>query len=226
MKRGLQASLIQSNEGFDLYDLVEIRYFVEQINAHLSSPKIDDYTWDISKQALQKKYGRSTQIEVVNRLIQEFEEVNKYGKYKSDLDLFIKESKLEDFLSQDGETIFVSTMHKAKGREFDNIFLLMENIALSNDEEKRLLYVAMTRAKQNLSIHLNRSFLNNMKLESIDWVVDSSRYEQPDELYLHVSHKDVWLDYFINKQWNMRNLMSGDELKIEGDTCLNQQSKE
>lgn len=225
LKRGLQASLIQSNEGFDLYDLVEIRYFVEQINAHLSSPKIDDYTWDISKQALQKKYGRSTQIEVVNRLIQEFEEVNKYGKYKSDLDLFIKESKLEDFLSQDGETIFVSTMHKAKGREFDNIFLLMENIALSNDEEKRLLYVAMTRAKQNLSIHLNRSFLNNMKLESIDWVVDSSRYEQPDELYLHVSHKDVWLDYFINKQWNMRNLMSGDELKIEGDTCLNQQSQ-
>lgn len=47
------------------------------------------------------------------------------------------------------------------------------------------------------------------RAKSIERVADSDRYGQPDKLYLHVSRKDVWLDYLINKQWNMRNLVSG-----------------
>lgn len=50
-------------------------------------------------------YGKSSKIEIVNRLLKDFEETNKSGRYKSDLELFIRESKLEDFLEQDGETI-------------------------------------------------------------------------------------------------------------------------
>jgi ATP-dependent DNA helicase RecQ len=34
---------------------------------------------------------------------------------------------LEDFYSENGETIFVSTIHKSKGREFDNVYLMLEN---------------------------------------------------------------------------------------------------
>lgn len=225
LKRGLKASLIQSNDSFNLYDLLEMRYFVEQINSDISSPKIGDHIWEKSKQELQKKFGNSTKIEIVNRLIKEFEETNKYGKYKSDLALFIKESKLEDFLPQDGETIFISTMHKAKGQEFDNIFLLLENFVLSGDEEKRLLYVAMTRAKQNLYLHLNGSYLNNINMESIERMVDFDMYGQPDELRLHLSHKDVWLGYFMNRQWSLEKLVSGDELRVEGDTCFNLQNR-
>lgn len=225
LKRELKASLIQSNDSFNLYDLLEIRYFVEQINSDISSPKISDHTWDKSKQELQKKYGNSTKIEIVNGLIKEFEETSKYGKYKSDLDLFIKESKLEDFLLQNGETIFVSTMHKAKGREFDNVFLLLENFVFACDEEKRLLYVAMTRAKQNLYIHLNGLHLNYINTESVERTEDSDRYGQPDELCLHLSHKDVWLGYFVNRQWSLEKLVSGDELRVEGDTCFNRQNR-
>jgi len=81
--------------------------------------------------------------------------------------VFIRESKLEDFLGDDGETIFVSTIHKAKGKEFENVFIMLENCDLSSDEKKRPLYVAMTRAKQNLFIHPIVTTLTDFMLT--DW---------------------------------------------------------
>jgi ATP-dependent DNA helicase RecQ len=77
------------------------------------------------------------------------------------LEVFIRESKLEDFFNDNGETIFVSTIHKAKGKEFDNVFLMLENFNPATDEAKRQLYVAMTRAKKNLTVHLNSKILHS-----------------------------------------------------------------
>ncbi|MFR5656951.1 MAG: 3'-5' exonuclease [Butyricimonas faecihominis] len=113
-----------------------------QFHSEFYAPKISDEKWKYAKLELQKMYGKSSKIEIVNRLLKDFEETNKSGRYKSDLELFIRESKLEDFLEQDGETIFVSTMHIAKGREFDNVFLHLEGF-LFFDEERLLR--AMTR---------------------------------------------------------------------------------
>jgi ATP-dependent DNA helicase RecQ len=86
----------------------------------------------------------------VQQPYQKFEESNPKKKYKSDLEVFIRESKLEDFYNENGETIFVSTIHKAKGKEFDNVFIMLENFNPATDEAKRQLYVAMTRAKRKI----------------------------------------------------------------------------
>lgn len=48
-------------------------------------------------------------------------------------------------MKENGETIFVSTIHKAQGREFHNVFLLLENFDVSTDAKKRQLYVAMKK---------------------------------------------------------------------------------
>ena len=77
-------------------------------------------------------------------LIRDFETINPKRRYKSDLELFIRESKLNDFFGESGETIFVSTIHKVKGKEFDHVFLMLNNFNLSSDERTRQLYVAMT----------------------------------------------------------------------------------
>ena len=225
LRKGLRAKLIQSNDQFNLYDLQEIRYFVGQFHSEFYAPKISDEKWKYAKLELQKMYGKSSKIEIVNRLLKDFEETNKSGRYKSDLELFIRESKLEDFLEQDGETIFVSTMHKAKGREFDNVFLHLEGFPFSSDEEKRLLYVAMTRAKQNLYIHSNWSYWNHVNMEIAEKIVNSNDYGEPDELCLHLGHTDVWLGYFIYKQQYIDGLTSGDELVFEGDTCFTRQKQ-
>jgi ATP-dependent DNA helicase RecQ len=75
---------------------------------------------------------------------------------------------IDEAQDMDGEAVFVSTMHKAKGREFDHVFILLENFDLITDEKKRLLYVAMTRAKQNLTIHLNAPFLDDLPVQGME----------------------------------------------------------
>jgi DNA helicase II / ATP-dependent DNA helicase PcrA len=66
----------------------------------------------------------------------------------------------EDYTEEEGSGVVVTTFHGAKGREFDNCFLvafeqeLIPGTAKSMDleESRRLAYVAMTRAKHALRI--------------------------------------------------------------------------
>ena len=107
---------------------------------------------------------------------------NPKKKYKSDLEVFIRDSKLEDFFNENGETIFVSTIHKAKGKEFDNVFLMLENFKPATDDARRQLYVAMTRAKQNLTIHLNGNYLDDITGENLGKVDNRETYLQPNQM--------------------------------------------
>jgi ATP-dependent DNA helicase RecQ len=221
LKHGMQAKFIQTNDGFSLSNLSEVRYFLSQLNLAEDVFLIGDDVWENAKRELINKFRNSTKLEVCTNIIKDFEATNPRKKYKSDLEVFIRESKLEDFFNENGETIFVSTIHKAKGKEFDNVFLLLENFNPAIDEAKRQLYVAMTRAKQNLTIHLNSNFLDNISTENLERVEDREIYLSPNELAMHLTYKDVWLDYFINKQQLIAQFMSGDELIWRGDECLN-----
>jgi ATP-dependent DNA helicase RecQ len=79
----------------------------------------------------------------------------------------------------------------------------------------------MTRAKQNLTIHLNSNFYDNISVENFEHVEDREIYLPPNELAMHLTHKDVWLDYFKNKQYIISQLTSGEVLTINDDECLN-----
>jgi len=219
LKNGMQAKLIQSNEGFGLQNMLEVRFLLSQIRVDDDVKIISDEVWDVSKRELKNKFQRSSKLEVCNNLIKQFDYSNPTRKYKSDFEVFVRESKLEDFYTETGETIFVSTIHKAKGKEFDNVFIMLENFNPSTDEDKRKLYVAMTRAKQNLTIHLNGSYLDNIRVENIERVEENAMYSPPNEMAMHLSFKDVWLDYFATRQYIVSQLTSGDELIVNGDEC-------
>lgn len=222
LKNNMQAKLIQTNDGFNLYQLAEVRYFLSLLNLADDVFVINDELWEKAKKDLHDKFHRSNRLEICHNIIRDFEITNPKKKYKSDLEVFICESKLEDFFNEGGETIFVSTIHKAKGKEFDNVFLMLDNFNPDTDEAKRLLYVSMTRAKVNLTIHLNSKLLDYLRpVENLERCVDFNDYDQPSEIALHLTHKDVWLDYFINKQYSVSELMSGDVLTLNGDECLN-----
>jgi hypothetical protein len=68
-------------------------------------------------------------------------------------------------LNEDNALLTVSTIHKAKGREFDTVFLLDSGFTPTTDntEEARVWYVGCTRAKTNLfkltkaTLYLRRS---------------------------------------------------------------------
>jgi ATP-dependent DNA helicase RecQ len=183
---------------------------------------ISDDVWGNAKRKLIDKYKLSSNFEICYNLIKDFEGTNTKKKYKSDFEVFIRESKLKDFISSNGETIFVSTIHKAKGKEFDNVFLLLENFDAREDQKKRQLYVAMTRAKQNLTIHLNGNYLDNIKTEDLEKIENNNTFLPPSELTLHLSHKDLNLGYFKFVQKRVNALKSGDPITISDEGCKNE----
>lgn len=221
LKNGMQAKLIQSNDGFGLQNLLEVRFLLNEIDMGDDIKIISDEVWANAKSEMRKKFQQSSQLEVCNNLIKQFEDSNSKKKYKSDLDVFVRESKLDDFYSENGETILVSTIHKAKGKEFDNVFILLENFNPATDEARRQLYVAMTRAKRNLTIHLTGNYFDNIKAENLERIEDNDEHLPPSELAMCLSFKDVWLDYFITRQHLLSQLTSGDTLTINGDECTN-----
>src|SRR5690606_39074946 len=95
-----------------------------------------------------------------------------------------------------------------------NVFILLENQKVESDEDKRLLYVAITRAKQNLTIHLNSNYLSFINTEDLELIENSTVYAQPEELLIQLSFQDVWLGYFSFRQNLISHLKAGDLLNI------------
>lgn len=115
LKNGMEAKLIQSNEGFGIQNLLEVSFFLNQLKLD-DSYMISEEVWEKAKGNLKETYAKSPNYEICANLIKDFECVNNKNKYKTDLEVFIRESKLEDFYRGRAETILVSTFHRAKGR--------------------------------------------------------------------------------------------------------------
>jgi len=219
LKNNIKAKLIQSNEGFSLYNLMEIRFFMDQLTSNDQVFTISDEAWLSAKKEVYRKYKMSSKLEILINLVKDFELSNPKTKYYSDLLVYIHESKLEDFMAENGETILVSTIHKAKGKEFNNVFLMLNKYSLSNDEEKRLLYVALTRAKSNLSIYVNNHIFQTIKIDNLNLIEDKEIYQPSDEIVFQLTFKDIWLDFFKNKQHLIDRLISGNSLQVNEVGC-------
>ena len=215
LKYGKRAKLIQSLDGFRLYNLLEIRVFLNAIDRNLHSPVISDDIWKIAKKELFSNYQNSACIDNVRRLILDFESTRSV-KYRTDFEEFLKESNFEDFYDeQEQETIYVSTIHKSKGREFDNVYMMLKNSTGKTNAERRALYVGMTRAKSNLYIHTNTPLFDNYHISEIEHIVDQTVYGEPSEIMLQTTHRDVVLDFFKGKKEIIFTLRSGTTLKID-----------
>ena len=230
LKNGVKAKLIQSVDGFKLYNLAEIRFFLKQIvGAGLQSPVIPEAVWNNAKQELFNKYSGSNCFEICRNLLHDFETINapdksdaavehnRAGKYFSDLEEFIKESNYEDFYDDEKETVYVSTIHKAKGREFDTVYMLLNNERAATDEQKRKLYVGMTRAKNELYIHCNTGLFNGYNMPGVQHVYDKNVYAEPEEISLQLTHRDVFLDFYKDKKMLIFRLQSGSNLQVTGN---------
>lgn len=80
------------------------------------------------------------------------------------IDTLIKNQDLhQDFLNNSCESLIVTTIHKAKGQEFDEVYILGDfNMSETDIEECRVWYVALTRAKTSIKKlkRLSKSFMN------------------------------------------------------------------
>ncbi|MEZ4829192.1 MAG: RecQ family ATP-dependent DNA helicase [Bacteroidia bacterium] len=225
LSQGIPAKQIQTNEGFSLRDLREIRYFLQIIDDKISTPTISEDRWEFAKRKLKDVFYRSSRYELCHNLIRKFEAENPKVRYRSELESFVLESREEDFHEQTSEKILVSTIHMTKGKEFDNVFLMLRNFAFKADEDFRKVYVALTRAKTNLSIHLNGHIFDQIQIDNLEKTYDNTDYLPPDTLIIQLTHKDLWLDYFYSNTHVVKNLVSGDILKVTPQGCVDEKGE-
>lgn len=214
--QNVNARLIQSNEGFSLMNVVEVRAFVDMIQDG-NVVTISKESWGEAMRKCKQQFQRSQWMVMMQRLWKDFEDANQRAMYVSDLVAFVKESRLEDFIYEQSDAVLVSTYHKSKGREFDNVFVTV-NRSPSKDEDRRALYVAMTRAKRKLVMLSNSDFLKPISAE-VPYTIDQTEYKRPEELSYILTHEDVNLGYFASKQSQIESLIAGDALQVNEDGC-------
>ncbi|MBQ3278174.1 MAG: RecQ family ATP-dependent DNA helicase [Clostridia bacterium] len=208
-RKGIRASLIQSNDGFDLYHLAEIRYFLARLGDGRTLIRAED--WEKARNELKENYGESSMLPLCLNIIDTFQKLNR-NLYRSDWEAFLHESRMEDFEQTDGQAVMVSTMHKAKGREFDQVFLMLDGYDFGSDEAKRTVYVALTRAKHELRIHTNTRFMVQLGSQTTEMKKVKETYGLPEEILLPLTHRDVALGFFRTRQIEIREMRCGEEL--------------
>lgn len=214
--KGVRAKLIQANDGFRLYNLAEIRLFLNTIDKNLTSHIISDAIWNHAKELVASRYHDSSCLDVCLNLMSDFEQTHP-AKYRTDLVEFIRESHYEDFYGDQRGDVLVSTIHRAKGREFDHVYMLMNRITANTDETRRKIYVGLTRARNALYIHYNNQLFDGLALPGARQFEDTRDYPEPQELILPLSHKEVVLDFFKGKKDMIFRLHSGARLQVDGD---------
>ena len=199
-QRGLHATVAQSMGGFRFCNLAEVRYFLKYLDRNEIS--ISKEKWQEAKQRTFETYASSTCLNVIKHFFADFE-ATRQVYYRSDLREFIFESNIEDFIAADDQSVFVSTIHKAKGREFDTVYLLSPVPDGRDINDMRAYYVGLTRAKRNLYLVTN-----------------------PPTEYLSISialnMRDVWLDFFKGRKDIVLRLRSGDCLQYKDGYLLNE----
>ena len=203
---GFHVTLAQSMGGFRFGNLAEVRYFLK----HLSSGNeisISKEQWQTAKQLTLETYATSKCIDVIKHFFTDFETTHK-AYYLSDLREYIFESNIEDFITAEGRSIFISTIHKAKGREFDNVYLMSPVPGRLETNDMRTYYVGLTRAKRNLYLLLNPPAIGS-------------------SVSVALTMHDVRLDFFKEKDRKkiVLRLRSGDPLIYRNELLLNQQGE-
>ena len=208
-RKGVDCMLIQSLDGFRFWNLAEIRYFLKYIDKQAHAPLIPEELWEQARRATFSTYRRSQSLTYVKRCLELFEQTNK-TKYISDFKEFVYESSVEDFCDISKAKVIVSTIHKAKGKEFDDVYMLITDKLQKDDTVMRRYYVGITRAKNRLFIHTNSDCFQHLPTDK--YVIDVQQYTMPEEIVLQLSHRDVYLDFFKKRKEEVLALQSGDSL--------------
>ena len=201
-QRGLHATIAQSMGGFRFGNLAEVRYFLKQLGVK-DEVTISKEKWNEAKQRTLDTYASSTCLSVMQHFFSDFEITHQFY-YRSDLREYIFESNIEDFIAADDKSVFVSTIHKAKGREFDTVYLLSPIPDGRDVNDVRAYYVGLTRTKRNLYLVTN----------------PPTEYSS---ISIALNMHDVILNFFKGRKDIVLCLRSGDSLQYIDGFLLNEQ---
>lgn len=167
--KGLNNNVFEGLYEMDLEDYkIETLIQKEKQLKHIRQLSLDKKISYIYKYMDYKSYitnfSKKYREEVVNKDLFVESMVNFTKNLDTKEDFYNKKEKLEKKLSTSTSDLILSSIHKSKGLEYDNVFVINmvksefpiivdnEDIGKKIEEERRVMYVAMTRAKKNLHL--------------------------------------------------------------------------
>lgn len=201
-----------------LEKFLDVIHKLQKSSKELTITKLFKYTVEVTayEEYLKKECkdpgelkDRIANIEELERSLVAFEEENPDN---ASLEDYLMEINLQtdiDELEESGGYVSLMTIHKSKGLEFDTVFVSgcdegilphymnMEDMDLSAlEEERRLFYVAMTRARKHLYLS---SAGERIRYRSTDEYEISSFIDEISENYIIVDNDD---NAFIKSDWS------------------------
>lgn len=212
---GQKTRLITGLESFRVADVMEIRTFTNKLKEIKNDAGIIfNNFWKEAKIYFEDYHKNSIHYQTCLEIILNFE-VN-YQKQKQLIDWYeyINEIKMEDVINADKSTIIIATIHKSKGKEFDHVYLLLEDYQYANTESKRVLYVGCTRAKKSLQIHCNSNFFDEFRTNKLEKSTFKGITSQPKYFEITLNHKEINLgsQKYREAIYGINSLKTGDHL--------------
>jgi len=172
-EQGIQARYLSDRKGFRLRNLEEIDYidiYLKQLCGQ--SHRIEESYFDRALDELHRHFQGSPHLSLAEQVVDGFR--REYDRYYLSLwESYLDEIQLEGF--SNNAPVTVSTIHKAKGKEFDTVILLIPSRPMS-DELLRLYYVGVTRAKKSLMVLTNDQKLPTILPSHVARIKDYRRY--------------------------------------------------
>ena len=215
-KAGVKVRTVHGAEGFRLDMLHEVRQFTDLLETARTS------LGTISRESWQRTKDHFLQLLVQHPLRADLSDIIAYfeANHPDRFELsewrdFTRDLRLEEAATASADTVLVTTMHKAKGKEFDSVFVLLKDETFRTDADRRLIYVACTRAKLHLSIHLNTRIFQQPPVLATLYQQDPNRYGAPTELEYVAGMKEVNLNAVKGAQEAIKLAHSGASLSVD-----------
>ncbi|MCB0785302.1 MAG: ATP-dependent helicase, partial [Flavobacteriales bacterium] len=208
------ARYVGGSDDFEVGKLRELRAFRQRMKrVHPGIGLIPKETWEkVKLEFLDGLAGHPLRADIED-LLHLYETSYKGRHDLAEWNTFVREIRISDAVRPKKGVVLVSTMHKSKGKEFNNVFIHLDGHVLDSDEARRLLYVACTRAMDSLEIHTNTLVLTDYQPSHLERVVDADEHRPPATIEYVLGMTEVNLGSCAYVSERIKKLRTGDELR-------------
>lgn len=204
----IAVNYLLDNDGFKLNSLVEIRF----LDTLLRDQELNENLLWESYEKVKQRYNGSKNLSILYKIVKGF--IDDHEVYTPSLwHIYLDEISSEQLISTYNK-VLVSTIHKAKGKEFDTVVLVAHKMIL-NDDFIRLFYVGMTRAKKKLIIVTDNDYFKSNSTSSVENILNQKKYIEPTKKTFVMGLSDLYMSYRSQHDKNKTDLIAGSQLALQ-----------